>query len=54
MCFVASSVNRSDVDDRFPGRIGKTSPHKTEQAKRNQDYSKRLVHNASSVGDSQQ
>jgi hypothetical protein len=36
MCLVASSVNRSDVDNRFPGRVRKASPRKTEQAKRNQ------------------
>ena len=44
MCLVAGSVNRSDVDNLFPGRVRKTSPRKTEQAKRNQDYSKRFVH----------
>jgi hypothetical protein len=44
MCLVASSVNRSDVNDRFPGRVGKTSPRKTEQAKYNQDNPKRFVH----------
>jgi hypothetical protein len=44
MCLVASSVNRSDVNDRFPGRVRKTSPRKTKQTKRNQDYSNRLFH----------
>jgi DNA-binding CsgD family transcriptional regulator len=33
MCLVAGSVNRSDVDDLFPGRVRKTSPRKTEQTK---------------------
>ena len=45
MCLVASRVNRSDVDDRFPGGVRKTSPRKTEQAKHDQDNSKRFVHN---------
>src|SRR5450759_1557518 len=50
MCLVACSVNRSDVNDFFAGRVCKTSPRKTEQTKRNQDNSKRLVHGASFGG----
>jgi hypothetical protein len=34
---VASSVNRSDVNDLFRGRVRKTSPRKAEQAKDNKD-----------------
>ena len=44
MRLFASGVDRSDVNDLFPGRIRKTSPGKTEQTERNQDYPKRLVH----------
>ena len=44
MCFFASSVNRSDVDDLFPGRVRKTSPRKTEQAKHYQNDAKRFAH----------
>ena len=40
----ACSVNRADIDELFPGRVRKTSPHKTEQPERNQDDSERLVH----------
>ena len=54
MRYVASSVDRSDVNDLFPGRVRKTSPGKTEQTQRNQDYPKRLVHGASVGGGSQQ
>jgi len=54
MCLVASSVNRSDVNDLFPGRVRKTSSRKTEQTKPNQDHPKRLVHTASFGGDSWQ
>jgi hypothetical protein len=36
--------NRPDVDNLFPGCVRKTSPRKTEQAKGNQNYSKRSVH----------
>ena len=40
----ASSVNRSDVDDLFPGRIRKPTPRKTEQAKHYQNDAKRFAH----------
>ena len=40
----ASSMNRSNINDLFPGRVRKTSPRKSDQTKRNQDYSKRFVH----------
>ena len=52
MGYVASSVDRSDVNNVFPGRVGKTSPCKTKQTQRNQDYPKRFVHGVS-VGGSQ-
>jgi hypothetical protein len=52
MRLFASCVDRSDVNDLFPGRVRKTSPGKTEQPKRNQDYPKRLVHGASLSGGS--
>ena len=41
---VASCVNRSDVENLFPGRVRKTAPCKTEYAKRDQDDPKCLVH----------
>ena len=44
MFLIASSVNGSDVDDLFPGGVGKASPGQTEQAKNDQDHSKRFVH----------
>src|ERR1700674_478779 len=44
VCLVASGVNGSDVKNLFPGRVRKTTPRKTEYAKRNQDDPKRLVH----------
>ena len=47
MRLLASGVDRSDVNNLFPGRVRKTSPSKTEQPKRNQDYPKRLVYGAS-------
>ena len=50
MRLFASCVDRSDVNDLFPGRIRKTSPGKTEQTERNQDYPKRFVHGASLGG----
>ena len=50
MRYVASSVDRSDVNHLLPGRVGKTSPRKTEQTQRNQDHPKRLVHGASVGG----
>jgi hypothetical protein len=37
-------VNRSDVDDPFPGCVRKTAPRKTDQTKYNQDHPKRFVH----------
>jgi hypothetical protein len=43
VCLFASRVNRSDVDDRFPGGVRKTSPRKTEQAKHNQDNPNRFL-----------
>src|ERR1035437_8875455 len=52
MCLIASGVNRSNVDDLFPGGVGKTSPRKTKQAERNQDHPQRLVHGASFGGGS--
>ena len=54
MRLFASGMDQSDVNDLFPGRVRETSPGKTEQPKRNQDYPKRLVHGASVVGGSQQ
>jgi hypothetical protein len=44
MCLVASGVNRSDVNDLFPGGVSKSTPGKANQAKRNQDHSERFVH----------
>jgi hypothetical protein len=44
VCLVARSVNRPDVDDLFPSGVGKTSPHKTDQTKHNQDSAKRFHH----------
>ena len=44
MSLFASSVNRSDVDDLFPGRIRKPTPRKTEQAKHYQNDAKRFAH----------
>jgi len=44
VCLFACSVNRSDVNELFPGGVRKTSPRKTEQTECNQDYSKRLGH----------
>jgi hypothetical protein len=44
VCFVAGCVDRSDVNDFLPGRIGKTSPRETDETERNQDDSKRFVH----------
>jgi hypothetical protein len=44
MRLFASCVDRSDVNDLFPGHVRETSPGKTEQPKRNQDYPQRLVH----------
>ena len=41
---LASSVNRSDVDDLFPSRIRKPTPRKTEQAKHYQNDAKRFAH----------
>src|ERR1035441_1042232 len=41
---LASSMNRSDVDDLFPGRIRKPTPRKTEQAKHYQNDAKRFAH----------
>ncbi len=49
---VSLRENRSDVDDRFPGGVRKTSPRKTEQAKHNQDDPKRLLTAASLGGGS--
>jgi hypothetical protein len=40
----ASSVNRSDVDDLFPGRIRKPTPRKAEQAKHYQNDANRFAH----------
>ena len=40
----ASSVNRADVDELFPGGVRKASPHKTEQSQCNQNDSERFVH----------
>jgi hypothetical protein len=40
----ASSVNRSDVDDLFPGRVCKPTPRETEQAKHYQNDAKRFAH----------
>ena len=40
----ACSVNWSDVDDLFPGRIRKPTPRKTEQAKHYQNDAKRFAH----------
>jgi hypothetical protein len=54
MCLVASSMNRSDVNDLFPGRVRKTSPRKTDQPKYNQDHPKRFIHGTSFVGGSWQ
>jgi hypothetical protein len=51
MCLVASRVNRSDVDDSFPGRVRKTSPHKSDQTNHNQDDSKRFT--MASFGDAE-
>jgi hypothetical protein len=39
MRLIASSVNRSNVDDLFPGCVREPSPGKTEQTKRNEDHS---------------
>ena len=50
MRLLASCVDRSDVNDLFPGRVRKTSPGKTEQTERNQDYPKRFVHGTSLGG----
>src|SRR5579864_2129472 len=44
MCLVAGGVNWSDVDDFFPGRVGKASPRQTEQTHCNQNDPQRLVH----------
>ena len=52
MRLFASSVNRSDVDDLFRGRVRKTSPCKTEQAKHNQDDPNRSIHAVSFGGGS--
>jgi len=41
---LASSMNRSDVDDLFPSRIRKPTPRETEQAKHYQDDAKRFAH----------
>ena len=49
---VASCVNRSDVENLFPGRVRKTSPRETEQTEPNQDNSKRLVQAVSFGGSS--
>ena len=40
----ASSVNRSDVDGLFPGRIRKPTPRKTKQAKRYRNDARRFAH----------
>ena len=50
MRLFASCVDRSDINDLLPGRVRKTSPGKTDQTKRNQDYPHRLVHGASVGG----
>ena len=50
MFLLASSVNWADVNDLFRGRVGKTSPRKTEQAQHNKNDSKRFVHNWSHSG----
>ena len=52
MRLLVSCVDRSDVNDLFPGRVRKTSPGKTAQPKRDQDYPQRLVHGASVGGGS--
>jgi hypothetical protein len=44
MRLVAGSVNRSDVNDLFPGGVSESTPDEANQAKRNQDYSERFVH----------
>src|ERR1700682_980274 len=44
VCLIASSVNGSDVENLLPRRVRKTTPRKTEYAKRNQDDPQRLVH----------
>jgi hypothetical protein len=41
---LASSVNRSDIDDLFPSRVRKPAPRKTEQTKHYQNDAKRFVH----------
>src|SRR5208282_3316551 len=53
MRYVASSMDRPDINDLLPGRVRITSPRQAEQAQCNQDYPKRFVHGAS-VGGSQQ
>jgi len=47
MCLIASSVNRSDVNDLLPGRVRKTSPRKPGQSKYNQDHPNCSNHGAS-------
>jgi hypothetical protein len=47
MSYVASGVNRSDVQDLFSGRVRKPSPSQTNSAKHNQDDPKRLIHSDS-------
>lgn len=44
MGLVASSVNRSDIDDLFLSRVRKPAPRKTEQAKHYQNDAKRFAH----------
>jgi hypothetical protein len=41
---LASSVNRSDIDDLFLSRVRKPAPRKTEQAKHYQNDAKRFAH----------
>jgi hypothetical protein len=41
---LASSVNRSDIHDLFPGRIRKPAPRKAKQAKHYQNDAKRFAH----------
>ena len=41
---LANSMNRSDVDDLFRGRIRIPTPRKTEQAKHYQNDAKRFAH----------
>ena len=43
MRLFASCVDRSDVNDLFPGRVRKTAPGKTEPTERYQEYPKRFV-----------